>query len=52
LNIAKRVLLLNPKAGVDFRLDMAAIFIFFGNRYDVITLPWVVTFPWNLVDRC
>jgi len=26
LNIAKRVLLLNPNAGVDFQLHMAAIF--------------------------
>jgi len=50
LNIAKRVLLLNPKSGVDFQLYMAAIFQNFINRYDVITLPWVVPFGWHLVD--
>jgi len=43
LNIAKRVLLLKPKPGVDFQLHMAAITrkleISIRNRYDVITLP-------------
>jgi len=31
---------------------LAAIFQNFTNRYDVITLLWVVSFGWHLVDRC
>jgi len=44
--IAKRVLSLKPTSEVDLQLYI------FKNRYDVITLPWVVPFGWTLVGRC